>query len=921
MKWGFKPFLAGVIAAVASVGLAMTVYASDGGYDVEYAVLEDGRATITATISAEDIDFAAAVSDRAFSGDSYSTQLDDESLKVYDMLLEAYSEGTNLNTYVFADDYIAEDVTLQKIDGDVYIDSSASQKFFAWAEDIYTPALTAVLFDHPELSWLVNSGLKYGYTVSYTTFSGTSSVQDLSFTPLFYFKANVTDSGTPTDIDTAVAKAQAVINAGLPDNASRYDILKGIHDYVVSTIEYYHDVADDVIQDESIQRLCQTVYSAFYPVNGDEILTVCAGYAKCYKVLCDSYDITCVLVTGEASGEAHLWNYVQMEDEKWYGVDCTWDDQSVIRYDFFLIGSDETPEHFNSGKFSESHVNGDYFTGYPLNYPVLSDCYYEADSTVYLPYSPENVVAVGGDGCITLTWDAVDHADRYAVAIYSGGTYTTKVSNLTTTSYTLTGLTNGTEYTLIVLSNVGGKWSDTSSEYHVKATPSAPKPTNIKATAGDAKVSFTWTGVTGATRYSLSIYNPDTEKYTLVSSQITGTSYTATGLTNGKEYQFLIRAYVNGEWSAYTSADFVKATPVSTKPTNIKATAGDGKDSFTWTGVTGAERYSLSIYNPDTGKYTLRSSQITKTTYTTSGLTNGKEYVFLIRAYVNGAWSSYTTADFVKATPYSTKPANIKATAGDGKVTFTWTAVAGATRYSLSIYNPDTGKYTLRSSQITRTTYTASALTNGKEYQFLIRANVNGVWSPYTSADFIKVTPVAAKPSNIKATAGNGKVSFTWTGVAGATRYSLSIYNPDTGKYTLRSSQITKTSYTTSALTNGKEYQFLIRAYVNGAWSPYTTADFVKVTPTASSPYAKATVGNGKVTLTWNLVDGAERYAVAQYSDGKYTTKVSTLTSTSYTLSGLTNGTEYTFVVLAYKDGKWSSSSSIYHVKATPSAA
>ncbi|MBQ9949038.1 MAG: fibronectin type III domain-containing protein, partial [Oscillospiraceae bacterium] len=156
----------------------------------------------------------------------------------------------------------------------------------------------------------------------------------------------------------------------------------------------------------------------------------------------------------------------------------------------------------------------------------------------------------------------------------------------------------------------------------------------------------------------------------------------------------------------------------------------------------------------------------------------------------------------------------------------------GAERYSLSIYDPETGKYTLRSSKITRTTYTASALTNGEEYVFLIRAYVNGAWSPYTEEDFVKATP-AAKPTNIKATAGDGKVTFTWTGVEGAERYSLSIYNPDTGKYTLRSSKITRTTYTASALTNGEEYVFLIRAYVDGAWSPYTTADFVKATPMA----------------------------------------------------------------------------------------
>ncbi|MBQ9947209.1 MAG: fibronectin type III domain-containing protein [Oscillospiraceae bacterium] len=202
---------------------------------------------------------------------------------------------------------------------------------------------------------------------------------------------------------------------------------------------------------------------------------------------------------------------------------------------------------------------------------------------------------------------------------------------------------------------------------------------------------------------------------------------------------------------------------------------------------------------------------------------------------VTGSYAEGYFGDNFIAIDSITQPVTpaVTATPGDGKVTFKWDAVDGAERYSLSIYNPDTGKYTLRSSQITKTTYTASALTNGKQYQFLIRAYSNGAWSPYTTADFVKATPVAAKPTNIKATAGDGKVTFTWTGTPDAERYSLSIYNPDTGKYTLRSSQITKTTYTTSKLTNGKQYLFLIRAYSNGAWSPYTTADFVKATPTA----------------------------------------------------------------------------------------
>ena len=186
---------------------------------------------------------------------------------------------------------------------------------------------------------------------------------------------------------------------------------------------------------------------------------------------------------------------------------------------------------------------------------------------------------------------------------------------------------------------------------------------------------------------------------------------------------------------------------------------------------------------------------------------------------------------FGKTKDTTLNPDGISAIVGSGKVTFSWNKVPKATRYSVSIYNPDTGSYTLRSAQITRNTYTASKLTNGKQYQFLIRAFVNGEWSPYTTDDFIRVTPGVSKPTYIKASPGNNAASFSWVGVAGADRYSVSIYDSATKKYTLRSAKVTKTTYTASKLTNGKMYQFLIRAHVNGKWSPYTAADFVKVTP------------------------------------------------------------------------------------------
>ncbi len=55
-------------------------------------------------------------------------------------------------------------------------------------------------------------------------------------------------------------------------------------------------------------------------------------------MLCDAYAIPCVLVSGTSNrNEAHMWNFVQMENGNWYAVDVAWDDQTdKTYYDFFF---------------------------------------------------------------------------------------------------------------------------------------------------------------------------------------------------------------------------------------------------------------------------------------------------------------------------------------------------------------------------------------------------------------------------------------------------------------------------------------------------------------------------------------------------------------------------------------------------------
>ncbi len=96
---------------------------------------------------------------------------------------------------------------------------------------------------------------------------------------------------------------------------------------------------------------------------------VCQGYSDAIKLLCDYYNIPCVCISGTANGGGHMWNAVQMDDGKWYFIDCTWDDQeSRTYYDFFLVGSQSKNTYFGGAQFSQEHVNDE---NIPMPLPSL----------------------------------------------------------------------------------------------------------------------------------------------------------------------------------------------------------------------------------------------------------------------------------------------------------------------------------------------------------------------------------------------------------------------------------------------------------------------------------------------------------------------------------------------------------------------
>ena len=134
-----------------------------------------------------------------------------------------------------------------------------------------------------------------------------------------------------------------------------------------------------------------------------------------------------------------------------------------------------------------------------------------------------------------------------------------------------------------------------------------------------------------------------------------------------------------------------------------------------------------------------------------------------------------------------------------------------------------------------------------------------------------------------------GRCGLTWTPVSGATSYQVLENGTSIGT-------VSSASDTVTGLTNGTTYTFAVEAVDGGGSSAPSST--VSATPGSGPPATPtglvATAGNGQVGLTWTPVSGATSYQV--FVAG---VPVATTTAASYTETGLTNGTTYTFAVEA----------------------
>jgi fibronectin type 3 domain-containing protein len=260
------------------------------------------------------------------------------------------------------------------------------------------------------------------------------------------------------------------------------------------------------------------------------------------------------------------------------------------------------------------------------------------------PSAPTGLAASAADTKVTLSWTASSGATSYNVyrGTTAGGESTTPVaSNLTAgTTYTDTGLTDGTAYYYVVKAVNQGGVSPASNEASATPEPPAPAaPTGLAATAGNSSVSVAWTASSGATSYN--VYRGTTaggESVIPVATGITTAAYTDSAVTNGTTYYYTVAAVNVGGTSAMSNeASATPQSPVPPAPAGLSAIGGNTQVLLNWTASANATSYN--IYRGATGGGELSTAiatGVTAVNYADTGVTNGTTYYYVVKA-VDGA--------------------------------------------------------------------------------------------------------------------------------------------------------------------------------------------------------------------------------------------------------------------------------------------
>lgn len=327
----------------------------------------------------------------------------------------------------------------------------------------------------------------------------------------------------------------------------------------------------------------------------------------------------------------------------------------------------------------------------------------------------------------TITWNASTKAEGYEIYQWIGTTDSYKLIGTTTsTKFTNSKKSSGTMYRYKVraFNNVDGQRIEGaySSEF---TTCTLPANVSFSLCSTDVdSITLNWNKVSKATGYQVEMYTNGTWK-TL--STLSGTSYTASDLSQNTAYRFRVRAirnynYIN-YYGDYTEKD-ITIRPANTPEGLSSSVNTSSSNTITWKSVNGVSGYSVYQWIGTTDSYK-KLGETAYPYYTNSGKSSGTMYTYRVKAYyVSDNVMQYSKPAQVVT---CTLPANVTVTTAKrsgSNISLAWDKVSKATGYEIYVKSGSSWK------KLTTTSgksYTAKNLSGTKTFRIRAYRKYNGV--------------------------------------------------------------------------------------------------------------------------------------------------------------------------------------------------
>ncbi len=447
------------------------------------------------------------------------------------------------------------------------------------------------------------------------------------------------------------------------------------------------------------------------------------------------------------------------------------------------------------------------------------------------------------------------------------------------------------------------------------------RPRNVKAENGDGQVTLTWNAVEGATMYGVSVY--ENGRYTVLSADITGTQYTAAGLTNGKGYEFLVQAYVDGVWSEINASDHVKGWPMGAVPTEddnfyYKQIA---KKAVMITGIKNTEATELEVPKY-VGDYAVKrftgaamyGSTALETLYVPVGImleVTGEDWEHMAQITVTVVTADKELLELCEDWSISCKSDGdnplFDVQIGAQDLRFKWKELLGAAGYRVTVWNDGECVYEKEHDGDMRSDHIWGVMP-GTTYQVMVQAYVDGAWSTYTEEDLLTLTTYVEDDRFCYGFNDDGTLILVRS-LSSSLAGNLVIPNEYEGK------KITRLDNSALYWCNNLEKVYIPNCIIdihyhafnqgvviygsrNSAAASYAAEKGLQFVEFDGKPEHVAVVrGEQSLSISWDAVEFATEYLVTlRDAEGKEVERKQ-VTTTTYESVGLENGKNYAITV------------------------